>query len=776
MNADLSQLSMRELFRIEAEGQTQALVAALLALEKSPGQADQLEVCMRAAHSLKGAARIVEIEAVVGLAHAMEDVFVAAQHGRRLMDRWHIDQMLQAVDLLKEIAASDDESEAANQAWHARVDAFVAALANAPAPAPETAPEALAADASPEIAVEPEPLPVAPPPAVAVVEQSAAAPQSPATATPATAMRRRSSDAADRSLRVNAESLNQLLDLSGGALVEARRLKPFAQGLHRLKRMQNEAIRAAEALRDTLPVEALTGDVAAALEETLRRITDSRHFLAGRITELDDWEQQNGALVHRLYDQAIRVRMLPFAEGIPALPRMVRDIAHSLGKEVRLEVVGDKTQVDRDILEKLDAPLIHLLRNAVDHGLESPAERLAAGKSGEGQIRLEAYHSAGTLQIAVVDDGAGIDAEQIRRVVMARGLAPDEVATRLSESELLDFLFLPGFSMKEGVTEISGRGVGLDVVHDMLRQVGGLVRVSSTPGKGTRFQLQLPLTLSVTRALLVEIGGEPYAFPFARILRTLKVSRDDVVTIEGHQFVRDGDSQIGLVSAHQLLECGTPAAGGDHLYIVVLGNAQNAYGVVVDGFIGGRELVVQPLDPRLGKMKDISAGALMEDGMPLLIIDVEDMIRSMEKLATADRLRDVGGKGPEMAEAVTKRVLIVDDSFTVRELQRKVLEQHGYEVEVAVDGMDGWNAVRGGKFDLVITDVDMPRMDGIALVGMIRKNPALRSMPVMILSYKDREEDKRRGLDAGADYYLTKGSFQSGGLIQAVIDLVGEAG
>lgn len=764
---DLSQFSMRDLFRIEAESQTQALVSALLALEQDPTQADQLEISMRAAHSLKGAARIVDVGAAVGLAHAMEDIFVAAQHGRTVLDRARIDRMLEGVDLLKAIAAETDESEAADQAWRAKVDLFVATLEQQ-SPAAGTEAPAPPPPAPPERAAMPE---IAPPPVPAAIPE-AAAPSSPQ-------MTRRSSDRSsdpgDRSLRVSAESLNQLLDLSGGALVEARRLKPFAQGLHRLKRMQGEAARAVETLRDLLPREALNEDVNAALGEALQQVLACRRFLNDRITELDDWERHNGLLVHRLYDQALKVRMLPFADGIPALPRMVRDVSRGLGKEVRLEVVGEKTQIDRDILEKLDAPLIHLLRNAVDHGIEDPADRLAAGKPAEGHIRLEAYHSAGTLQIVVADDGRGVDPEQIRRAVRAKGLAPDEVASRLSEAELLDFLFLPGFSMKENVTEISGRGVGLDVVHDMIRQVGGIVRVSSVPGEGTRFQLQLPLTLSVTRALLVEIGGEPYAFPFARILQTLKVPRSEVATLEGHQFFRGGDRQIGLVSAHQLLDCGTPPAEAEELSVVVLGSAQAPYGLVVDRFIGGRELVVQPLDPRLGKIKDIAAGALMEDGAPLLIVDVEDMIRSMEKLAAADRLRNVGEGAAATVGNRRKRVLVVDDSFTVRELQRKVLDQHGYEVEIAVDGMDGWNVLRAGNFDLVITDIDMPRMDGIALVGMIRKNPALRTMPVMILSYKDREEDRRRGLDAGADYYLTKGSFQSEGLIQSVVDLIGEA-
>jgi two-component system sensor histidine kinase and response regulator WspE len=277
------------------------------------------------------------------------------------------------------------------------------------------------------------------------------------------------------------------------------------------------------------------------------------------------------------------------------------------------------------------------------------------------------------------------------------------------------------------------------------------------------------------RSLLAEIGGEPYAFPFAHIVRALKLPADRVQNLQGRQHFSFQGQHIGLVGAHQVLGC----AGHEHidgeLSVIVLGTAPDLYGLVVDRFLGGRELVVQPLDQRLGKIKDIAAAALMENGAPVLIADVEDLVRSMEKLSATDRLAAVGAERGGVGEDRRKRVLVVDDSLTVRELQRKLLDQRGYEVEVAIDGMDGWNALRNGRFDLVVSDVDMPRLDGIELVRRIRQDPGLRSLPVMIVSYKDREEDRQRGLDAGADYYLTKGSFQSNALIEAVIDLIGEA-
>jgi len=300
------------------------------------------------------------------------------------------------------------------------------------------------------------------------------------------------------------------------------------------------------------------------------------------------------------------------------------------------------------------------------------------------------------------------------------------------------------------------------------------VRVAAQPGQGMRFQLQLPLTLSVVRALLVEIAGEPYAFPLGFIARTLRLPEAEIASTEGKQHFAFDGRRVGLISGHQVL--GRPGEPqGSELAVVVLGDGEHRYGVAVDRFLGERELVVQPLDPRLGKVKDIAAGALLEDGAPVLIVDVADFVRSVEKLSASGQLSAVHAQAAARVTAARKRVLVVDDSLTVRELERKLLDSRGYVVEIAVDGMDGWNAVRTGAFDLVITDVDMPRLDGVELTRLIKQDPRLRGLPVMIVSYKEREEDRRRGLEAGADYYLTKGSFHDETMLNAVTDLIGTA-
>ena len=762
---DLSDLSMMDLFRLDAESQIQTLDASLLELERDSVSTAHLEACMRAAHSLKGAARVVGVAVGVEVAHAMEDCFVAAQRGTILLGHAQIDVLLQGADLLKRIAQTPEASlgEWAG-ARRLEIDVFLSALRDTVASARETG----AAPADPAT-TSPAPVRSAGPDATSRSTAAASPVESPV------APGFESHEASDRVLRVTAEHLNRLLGLAGESLVESRRLKPFSESLFRLKRLQNSAATSLDTLRGTLADEILNESVQAALADIRQHIDACHQLLAQQLVEIDLFDSQSTNLAHRMYDSALACRMRPFADGVRALPRMVRDVGRSLGKQVHLEIVGETTQVDRDILEKLDAPLGHLLRNAVDHGIETPAERLAAGKPAEGVVRLEARHSAGQLQITATDDGRGIDLARVRKAIVERKLTNEETAEQLSDAEVYEFLFLPGFTMKQDVTEISGRGVGLDVVQSTLKQVRGAIRVSSELGRSSRFQMQLPLTLSVVRTLLVEIGGEAYAFPLAHIVRTLKLPQDRIEVLEGRQHFKLNGRSIGLVSAEQIFGASEPKAAGAELAVIILGDPSNPFALVTDRFLGERDLVVQPLDGRLGKIKDVAAGSLMEDGSPVLIVDIDDMLRSVEKFVSDGRLNKVERGADDAVHKTRRRVLVVDDSLTVRELERKLLGQAGYDVEIAVDGVDGWNAVRASEFDLIVTDIDMPRMDGIELVRLIKQDPKLGKLPVMIVSYKDREDDRRRGLEAGADYYLTKGSFHDDTLQQAVADLIGAA-
>ncbi|MFM0266091.1 hybrid sensor histidine kinase/response regulator [Paraburkholderia sediminicola] len=798
MTDDPRRPSLIDLFREEARTQARVLNDGLLTLDRAPRDAAALEACMRAAHSLKGAARIVGVQVGVELAHAMEDCFVAAQEGRALLDAAWIDELLRGVDIVARIG--NDEDESARDAVSACVASLQARMtgvvphgtamrrdavppaASAPArvdgsasaPSVATKPQTASADADHDAdaafnllasALRAEATPASGTPFAPAPSASASAPNE--TSAPTTD--------ASRMLRVRADNLDRLLSLSGESLVESRWLKPFAQSMLRVKRVQRDGTRALDQLHETLADLKLDPRAHAALEELRRLTAESQHLLAERLADLESFDRRSTHLSQQLYDAALQCRMRPFGDGTSGLARMVRDVARSLGKKVRWQLVGESTQVDRDILDLLEAPLGHMLRNAIDHGIEAPAVRVARGKSEEGTLTLDARHTAGALLITVSDDGAGIDLDALRTSIVGKKLASSETAARLSETELLEFLLLPGFSLRDQVTEVSGRGVGLDAVHDVVKRVRGAVRITHEPGVGTRVQLQLPLTLSVIRSLLVEVAGEPYAVPLAHVNRTLHVSRADIELLEGHQHIAFDGRRIGVVTAHQILDTAPPANEGDTVSLIVIGDGGETYGVVVDRFLGERMLVVQPLDRRLGKIRNITAGALMENGDPVLIADVDDWLRSVERLVAGGDLKHTQHGAALAARRVTRRVLVVDDSLTVRELERKLLATRGYDVTIAVDGMDGWNAVRGEHFDLVITDIDMPRMDGIELVTLIKRDPQLQSLPVMIVSYKDREEDRRAGLNAGADYYLAKGSFHDEALLDAVRDLIGEA-
>ena len=747
--------SLLELFSLEADAQTQVLSAGLLALERNPTQADQLEACMRAAHSLKGAARIVGVDAGVSVAHVMEDCLVSAQEGRLYLQPEHIDALLQGTDLLMRIATPG------NDVGPADIEAYVALMErlldpSQPIATPVPNPEPIPAPRVDALLLEPElePAPV-----------SSEAPR----------QSKRMTEGGERVLRVTAERLNSLLDLSSKSLVETQRLKPYLASLQRLKRIQSNSLRALDALDGQLKSLDLNLEAQEALADTRRLLSEAQALLAEKNAELDEFGWQAGQRAQVLYDTALACRMRPFADVLAGQVRMVRDLGRSLGKQVRLEIEGEKTQVDRDVLEKLEAPLTHLLRNAVDHGIETPEQRVLAGKPAEGLIRLRASHQAGLLVLELSDDGNGVDLERLRGTIVDRNLSPVETALRLSEEELLTFLFLPGFSLRDKVTEVSGRGVGLDAVQHMVRQLRGAVVLEQTAGQGSRFHLEVPLTLSVVRSLVVEVGEEAYAFPLAHIERMCDLAPDDIVQLEGRQHFWHEGRHVGRVAASQLLQRPPGQTPSDTLKVVVIRERDAVYGIAVERFIGERTLVVLPLDDRLGKVQDISAGALLDDGSVVLIVDVEDMLRSVDKLLNTGRLERIARRNQQATEAPRKRVLVVDDSLTVRELQRKLLLNRGYEVAVAVDGMDGWNALRSEDFDLLITDIDMPRMDGIELVTLLRRDSRLQSLPVMVVSYKDREEDRRRGLDAGADYYLAKASFHDDALLDAVVELIGGA-
>ncbi|MSR44529.1 MAG: hybrid sensor histidine kinase/response regulator [Phycisphaerales bacterium] len=760
---DLGGFSMFDLFRTEVQQHCAALADGLVALEQRASDPKMVEPLMRAAHSIKGAARIINLDGAVQLAHAMEECLVRIQRATEVPVPSRIDDLLKGSDVLLSLA--DRTSEADARAWLEKEATQIAALSESLNSPPRAG---LGSSAGAR--------PVAPTPAEQLAEQSvghavgqtatmasalATPPTSPVASLPSTA----ASPSIGSGVLVAASSLERLLQLSGESLVEARRLESIRKTLTRAKRAQRTLADALDSLEVSGP---RAGDA-------MDAVALSHHALDEALTQVEDHLRRGEELASALHNEAVASRMRPFGDACGGFSRSVRDVARALGKEVKLVISGEQVPVDREILRQLEAPLGHLVRNAIDHGIESPADRVASGKPSQATLSVEARHHAGSLLVEVREDGRGINREGLRGRIVAKNLSTAELAATMDDAELFDFLFLPGFSTAAHVTDISGRGVGLDVVRSMAHAVGGSVEVRSSP-RGTSFVLRLPVTLSVVRAAVVSIAGETYALALARLDRIDRIARTEVTTIEGRPTAVIKGDTVGLVHAWELLELKTPqnAPHSEDLAIVSLHGGGRSVGLIVDSFLGEEDLVIRRLDARLGQVPHVDSASIRENGDLLLVLDADDLVQSTVQLLERGQLRGDSRRSSASGRA-QKRILVVEDSITVREVERQMLLRAGYLVDTAVDGVDGWNALQKTHYDLIVSDVDMPRMNGIELVSKIRGDRRFEAIPVVIVSYKDREEDRLAGMDAGASAYLTKGSFQDQSFLRTIADLVGSA-
>jgi two-component system sensor histidine kinase and response regulator WspE len=575
----------------------------------------------------------------------------------------------------------------------------------------------------------------------------------------------------DRAVRVSATSLDRMMALAGERTIESRWLDPFCSALLTLKRRQLELTDRIQEAHAIAQYGGSTEILVGHLLDAQNRARDCHAEITERMNEIVAFTHMSSNLSDRLYREVLSSRMRPFGDGARRLPRIVRDVARELGKKIKLEIQGTKTEVDREILERLEVPLTHLVQNAIDHGIEAPAERLAAGKPENGTLRIEARHQGGHLVIVIADDGRGIDCDELRKTIVARGLAKERVASALSEVELLSFLFLPGFSTAKAVTKISGRGFGLDVVQSTVREVGGQVTIESRKAEGTTFRFELPITRAVMRTLVVDIGGEAYAFPLTEVDRVLRMHTSQMRTLDGKRYFHLEGTSVELTSAAVVLELAAQQAG-EELPVIILSHQDKRYGLIVDDYIGERDLVVQRLDPRLSTVPNISAASVLQDGSPVLILSAEEMIRSIGGMAHAALAQNATA---QIEAAKWIRALVVDDSQTVRETLRRQLEGRGHVVDVAVDGIAGWNAVRHRKYDIVISDVDMPRMNGLELTSRMKADQRLASIPVILISYMNREQDRIEGLKAGAVRYFGKNTIGGDVVAETVEELLGGA-
>jgi two-component system sensor histidine kinase and response regulator WspE len=761
-------------FRAEVEERLASLQAGLLALEGHSAPRQVVGGLFRDAHTVKGSARMLGLSGVLRVSHSMEDLLGALRDGRFGVRRDLVDLLLASCDAIGRALPggelSDEDLEPVVVALAAAVDGqdpvVVPVLGAVAVPAQEV-PVA-------EPVTVPAAAPAAPaaPPAPAGPPAPSAATMTPAQDTTAPARTVDTVRPGSDSVRVAAGKVYDLLDVVGEADLGARRIEQTTTGL--LALAAEQARWAATLRQATLrSASTLPPDVTLALH----RLVGAGDELSGAVRSLRELVEGHRGGMALVRDGAMGLAMVPVRRAFAALPRIVRDVAQTTGTSVRLETSGEDVEIDKQVLDGVADALKHLVVNAVDHGCEDAATRLAAGKPAEAVVRVTARGVAGTVVLEVADDGAGIDEDRVRSKAIELGLLPAD--TTLAGAPLLELLFAPAFSTADTVTETSGRGVGLDVVRDAVEELGGSVEVRSEPGAGTAFILTLPVTLGVLRCLLTRIGDERYAVPVPGVVESLSLRDAEVHTLAGATVVVRHGVSIPLLDLGTAL--GVARAAGDPpssaLVVRHGGGTGSMVAWAVDRLEGETELVVKDLGEFLGRVPGISGATIDGDGSVVCLLDLRELAERVvgpSPAISATLLpRQPRAATPSGAATRRPRVLVVEDSVGVRELERVILEGAGYQVETAVDGLDGAARLRDDPADLVLSDVEMPGMDGFALTRTIRRTKGWENVPVIIMTSRGEDHARQAGLEAGCSAYLLKNEFDQEELVSTVRRLVG---
>lgn len=735
----LSENDFQRLFAMEAEGRLDTLVDELLELEKGGATPEVVASLFREAHTIKGGAAVVGMPHVARVAHALEDLLEEVRRERRGVDTALIDAVLAGVDAIRTLiplaVAGQEHEEAAFDAEQRLriavggppvVDDKAAAGPDvtAPAAAPGATPS-VRASAAPDVAV-PAPSAAAPPPVA-----PAAPPPAPA----------REHHAGDGSVEAHGAA--------DGAAGHAEPARATATEM-----LQIPVHRIDELVRLIGEASAATLRLGSALLERLERDPSG-------LTEYRDLVRS----LNELQELALHARMIPVMSLAPRLRRAVRDLARETGKEVRFETRGDDAEIDRGVLERLADPLLHLVRNAVDHGVESADERRQKGKPAEGTIRLHAMQLGSEVVIAVSDDGRGIDVARVRETAGRT----DRSAIEMDDEAALYLIFRSGLTTTTKVTGVSGRGVGLDAVRASLNAVRGRIEVRSDPGMGTEFRIAVPITMATLRCLVIKAGGQAFAIPLHSVRAVLPSQPS--ATVGGRAMTMLDGRPVPISSLSAVLGTGNGAVGP----AVVLAGLTRSHAFTVDDLVDQRDVVVKGLGELVPRLPAVAGAGVQPDGSILLVLEAAGLIERARRMDNGDRSQEAAGGGGH-EEPVPHRaasILVVDDALTVRELQRSIFENAGYRVRVAVNGEEALAEISHERPDLVLTDVQMPRMDGFELTEAIRKQPSLASLPVIILTSRGSDEDRRRGLECGADGYIVKSGFDQSALLSAVERLLG---
>lgn len=769
-------------FQEEATDLLQRLNEGIINLEADPANRPLIDQWLRDAHTLKGSSRMVGLIEISDIAHRMEDVMVKVRDGGMAYTGDMTDTFFEALDcvvFLAEHAGKDSASDLDLEGVTARLTALAessvgaSAVASAPAAAAQVTAATVETHLVPDAGPDPEPVTGE---EHAESEDAGAEHESGAHAPQAVQRDEKLQSKEQTTVRIRTSQVDRLLNLVSEVVIGQIKAQ------QRVRDMRVVSVQAADALqvwgRVKTMISALSLEEQSALELDIRGLDDllmaQRKDLVALAKDYADDTSRTSAVVSDLQERAMELRMLPVSTVFNTFPRAMRDLARTFKKDVDLIIEGGDTELDKKVLEEINDPLVHIMRNAVDHGVEPAAERVAVGKPAKGTITLSARQEGDHIIIEVADDGAGIDPAKVKAAAARKGYITESEAKSMSDREARYLIFEKGFSTAAIITEISGRGVGMDVVREfVVERLKGSLDVESELGKGSTFRLTIPLTLAIIRALLLRVGGQTFALPTSSIEETSRIERSSIIKVEGHEVIRRQRRTVPLVHLRDIL--GIDSNGDDaslKIPVATLGFSGHRLGMIVDEFVGEQQIVIKTLGTHLKRVDNVAGVTILGAGEVVPILNVPDLMTNGRQL-TGVRARRSGGVVDEKEARGPSRVLICEDSFTTRELERSIFEAAGFEVETATDGAMGLARLREGlNPDAVVTDVQMPNMTGFELTRAIKSDDALKSIPVIIVTSLERDEEKAEGIDAGADAYITKSVFNQDTLLDTVERLI----
>ncbi|MBI2987996.1 MAG: hybrid sensor histidine kinase/response regulator [Deltaproteobacteria bacterium] len=741
-------------FKVEAEEHLKTISLGLVELEKTLPPEKQLEIVetiFRETHSLKGAARAVSMTDIESVCQALENIFAAWQRGGAIPSAGLLDSLHQTVDVLEKILSSPEAEETAEH--KSKMAALIRRLQGG-AREPGIRNQGTAAEQGVSTA-EPQFLSSGPQPQIPTLGDTVRIPRA---KLDRVLLQAEEFLSAKLTASQRAADLRQITTLVGDwekAWAKFRR-SGFGMGPVELENRQS-------LIRNSQSREFLEWNdhTVTSIEEKLAGISKS--------AELD--RRMLGRMVDDLLAEMKSLSMLPISSVLEILPRFVRELSRDQEKEVDLVIQGGEIEIDRRILEEIKDPLIHLVRNCIDHGIEKPEERKQNGKRLRGTITIALSQKNGSkVELIISDDGRGVDVPKVRSAALRLGLIPDD-APALSDQEALSLIFQTGVSTSAFITDISGRGLGLAIVREKVGKLGGMVSVETKPDAGTAFQLTLPVTLATFRGTLVRVNDRVFVMPTTFVERVTRIKKKEIRTVENRETIPlDGQvlPLVQLSDALQFSRKNTTDDSRDTALLVILGSAEKRIAFLVDDLLNEQEVLVKTLGKQLSRVQHVAAATVLGTGQVVPVLNVFDLMKSAARATVASVKPPIQ---PEK-EAKKKSILVVEDSITARTLLKNILESAGYHVAAAVDGVDGYTQLRSSEFDLVVSDVDMPRMNGFDLTAKIRSDKKFAGLPVVLVTALESREDRERGIDVGANAYIVKSSFDQSNLLEVIGRLI----